>query len=176
MQVLRNKRKLKGVSLVEVLVVLAIVAATMVSAMRLSVTSLAQVKNNEIIDYATGIMLKALEVAKSPNTIKITSEGNLADYDGSYSLQTSGNDVALYRRNDYVEQINSCDRDSAYYMSVDLGGAATPPIVCMQLNVQEKTGLSGQYYELEARMVYIIDNETTTKSVIGYRISDFTTE
>jgi hypothetical protein len=38
-----------------------------------------------------------------------------------------------------------------------------------------KTGLSGQYYELEARMLYIVDAETRTKSVIGYRLSDFST-
>ncbi len=168
-------KSLKAVSLVEVLVVLAIVAATMVSAMRLSVTSLAQIKSNEIIDYATGIMLKAIEVAKSPNTVKILGEGTITEYDGSYSLQNSGNDVALYQQSDFVEPITTCDRGSLYYLNVDLGGASAPPVVCMQLNIQQKTGLSGQYYELEARMLYIVDAETRTKSVIGYRLSDFST-
>jgi type II secretory pathway pseudopilin PulG len=114
-------KSLKAVSLVEVLVVLAIVAATMVSAMRLSVTSLAQIKSNEIIDYATGIMLKAIEVAKSPNTVKILGEGTITEYDGSYSLQNSGNDVALYQQSDFVEPITTCDRGSLYYLNVDLG-------------------------------------------------------
>jgi type II secretory pathway pseudopilin PulG len=175
MKVHFRRQKLAAVSLVEVMVVLAIVAATMVGGMRLTVIAFTQIKKNEITDYATGVMIKALEIAKSPSLVRATSGfGTITDFDGSYVVQMTGDEAVINQLTTTVQALTTCDRSSPYYIDIQVSSGQVP-IACLQLNVTEKEGLTNDYYEIEARVVYVIDNTTTIKTITGYRVNDFQT-
>ena len=63
---MKHTVKLKAATLIEVLIVLGVISTTMIVAVSLIINSLYELRNNETQDAANGIMIQALEIAKSP--------------------------------------------------------------------------------------------------------------
>jgi len=107
----------KALGLVEVLIVLAIVGVTMVAAMQLTTGAFRSIRDNEITDLASGIILQGMEIAKSPQGVSLTSPGGtIFDPEGSYSLDTTQNPPMMIQQNSGSDQlINTCNSTSPFF-------------------------------------------------------------
>ncbi len=174
-----SQKNLKAATLAEVLVVLAIAATTLVSIAQITVQLLITVKNNEIVDYTTGISIQALEVAKNAEDIIVTAPVQFSRVEGSYSIDLEANPAVLSRQQSGgfgSEKIIDCPLSSPYYIEVDIAGelGGPNPNVCLQIQVRQTTSQVGQqYYEIEATTVTVLGNETRVDSIIGYRRGEF---
>lgn len=160
----------------EVLIVLAIVAATMVAAMQVSIQSLRVIKQNEIGDYANSVMIKALEVAKSPANVQVSSSAQVTNFQGSYQLQAQGASApVLWKISDSMVPItaNSCSNSSPYYTDISAINTVGNPVVCLQLIIRNISGLTGSAYEITSHLIYTIQDQQVERSIIGYRRNKF---
>ena len=168
--------KIRGFGLMEVLIVLAIVAATMVAAMQVSIQSLRVIKQNEIGDYANSVMVKALEVAKSPSDVQVSGTAQITNFQGSYQLQTQvGSPSVLWKVSDSVVPMtaNNCSNTSPYYTDISAVSNIGNPVVCLQLIIRNISGLTGNAYEITSYLIYDIQDQQVERSIIGYRRNKF---
>ncbi len=97
------KKNKKATSLLEVIVVLAIISLTIVSSVSLVAKTRIQIKNNELTDQINGQVVKALEILKSPSDILISNDTNLTGTDIPYyfnlSNPTQGTYILQYQPN-----------------------------------------------------------------------------
>lgn len=178
---MKFSRKFRAATLAEVLVVLAIAATTLVTIAQITVQLLVTVKNNEVIDYTTGIAIQALEIAKNAEDIIVTSSVDFSRVDGSYSIDLDANPAVLTRKDGQTgfgsDSITDCTVGSPYYIDVDIAGqvtGGTNPNVCLQILITQATStVDQQYYQVEAVTVTVLGNETIVDSIVGYRRGDF---
>lgn len=167
----------------EVLVVLAITATTLITIAQLTVQLLVTVKNNEIFDYTTGISIQALEVAKSPDDVILTSAQPIFSIEGNYSIDLESTPAKLYKQSDIVGagggKITECNTGSPYFIAVDLAEAigGANPNVCMQIIVRDATSrLNQNYFEIEAVTIAELGTDKRVNNIIGYRRGEFEIE
>ncbi|MCA9379036.1 hypothetical protein KC640_01275 [Candidatus Dojkabacteria bacterium] len=168
--------KIPAFGLMEVMIVLAIVAATMVAAMQVSIQSLRVIKQNEIGDYANSVMVQALELAKSPSNVQVSATGQVTDFQGTYQLQiNSAGGAVLWKVGDNVTPITNtgCTNASPYFVDISNINPVGSPVVCLQLIVRNISGISGAAYEITSHLIYTLQNEQIERSIIGYRRNKF---
>lgn len=90
------KKKKKATSLVEIIIVLAIVSLTIVSSIALVAKSRITLRNNEVNDEITAAMVKILEAVKSPQALQISSDVSLQSADNPYYFTLSSNQQGVY--------------------------------------------------------------------------------
>jgi hypothetical protein len=173
------KKKLSAVSLAEVLVVLAITAVTLVSISQLTVQLLVTIKNDEVLDYTTGISIQALEIAKSAEAINLVSDTPIASPAGFYTIDFDSVPATLRRVSALgggttSESISDCNIGSEYYVRVDVPEAGVQPVVCMQIILtEEQDSLRQSYYLIEAVSVTKLGDEVRINRLKGYRRGEF---
>lgn len=170
---MRSNHRIKAASLVEVLVVLAIVATTMVAATQITVQAMISIKNNEIVDTATGVMVQAMEIAKSPDSVKVRSAAGLVtNFKGSYYLATDATGSALWKVTDLLTPINTCDAASQYFVRIDVGDRV-PPKVCLQLIIEPQVISGTTVFAIQANLVYELTGKVESLSINGFRRDAF---
>ncbi len=169
------RKRLKATSLVEVLIVLAIISSTILGSMLLVSNSFVVVRQNQTEDYVNGLVVNAMEIVKSPSNVSVT--------DNSFTLTQNSTPVffKLTRVNGsaYLEktqdtQITSCTVGSQYIISsttlsnetnvTGVTGAATPN-VCLQIKIIPVAGSIAtngiqSYYQMSVIAVYNDQDET----------------
>lgn len=109
-QVAKNRRRaLKAFGLVEVLISIAISAVVLLGALSVSARAYIVVRENEVRDNTSNILLRSLEVARSPldlglNSLTGRQTFRLNDTGSGFELQSTGSDAP----------INSCTSQSNY--------------------------------------------------------------
>lgn len=167
--------KLAAMSLVEVLAVLGLVAVFIVGAAQMTVRLLINVKNNEVIDYVSGVQVQALEIAKSPAEVAVTRTlGQIPPgYLGSYRLRYGTPNVLLYQSG-ATSLITDCADTSAYRITTSTAEAASLPTVCLQFVIQPQTSLGNNtYYQITTRLIYNLNGQDYINDLVGYRSQDF---
>lgn len=173
------KLKFSAVGLVEVLIVLALVATTMVAATQVTVQSLIKIKEDEVNDYVNGLMVRALEAAKSPQILTINNDlTGLTDFEGSYTLlvPSEGADTPSFTQ-EAIELTplpeGSCTTNSPYSVTIPNLGNFTPPPVCLQVIVAELEGIDvNSIFQITVRSVYTLSSGPVVREVLGYRRAD----
>lgn len=173
----KNKRKLPAIGLLEILIVLAIVSVTMVGAFQISLQGLRVVKNNEVADYANTLMLQALEIAKNPADVKVSSNSTITNFNGSYRLQRLADNTAvmwLVTTSLTPASGSTCSKNSTYYLDISNSGATTSPsIICLQLRVQQQQNLGINVYQITSRVMYSLNGQVIEQEVVGFRRNAF---
>lgn len=172
-----KKATTQGFGLIEVLVVLAIVATSMLAATQITFDGLRSIKLDEVVDYVNGSMLQALEIAKSPTSVEVVGTTAPANFDGSYRLQiTPDGKGAMNRVTTATTPLTlaNCSSSSPYFVNVQESNAVQNPLVCLQLVVTQKQNLGLNYYEVRSRIVYNLAGLTVEKEIVGYRRNSFT--
>jgi len=96
----QNKVLKKASSLIEVIIVLAIVSFTIIASMALVAKTRLEIKNNELQDNANEVLLKALEALKSPSKVVLVNSPALTGagpYYFALKEDQSGNYVLNYQ-------------------------------------------------------------------------------
>jgi type II secretory pathway pseudopilin PulG len=175
----KNKQKKFKVatSLVEVLVVLAIISTTLISVTLLVVRAMESIKKDEIADDATGNLIKALEIVKAPSAIKVDNLQSLAALDNisKFSLESADGEYFLRYRSQDTLTLGNCDGNSPYFLSRTLGGTIEDKTVqCLELSIIPRNMGGGKvYYEIDSTLVYKSLNEFKMTSLKAYRYGKF---
>lgn len=179
----------KAASLVEILVVLAIVASSMVAVANVNIQAQISLKDNEIIDAANGVMIQALEVAKSPSQVSVVDPaGNLipGNIQGYYSLDLnsgSSQGVVLRKQTFSNTKITNCNSTSPYLVDWTTNGVGAtstsldPNVnnICVQVIITEEQRplIVDTYYKIESIVIFNISDGQESNSIIGYRRDDY---
>lgn len=159
--------KYKGGSLIEVLVILAITAVSMVGIAGVNNRTLIAIKDNETLDNANGVMVQALEVAKSPARLPISGLTGV----GRYSLDYTTNSLnRLADGEPDLTATSDCSVGSPYYVSIadpDDSGRN----ICLQLTVVQRPRVLGglNYYEITSRVLFYLSNGPVLNQLVAYR-------
>jgi|SRR5690606_5282061 len=173
MQVSKKIKKPKGLSLVEILIVLIIISTTVISAMSLIINSFIEIKENEVQDTANGILLSATEALKSPGVIQISglSSGILSRTTGDFFSVTPNDSGFVLTYVPGGESINECDSDSRYLFNLR-ENQQTIDQACLQVKIIDRSGLGITKYEIEAKVVYNFSGKTETNSIKAFRYEE----
>jgi len=137
----------KAFSLIEVIIVLAVISMTMISSMTVVLRANAMIKNNEIRDTANDILLQAFELLRSPDAVKVyRSTGfqplSLVDVTTSYSMEFQ--DTASTRG--YLNRETSMVTDRCEALTVYVAetiGQTRPYPICLKIDITPKTAATG---------------------------------
>lgn len=192
---IQSKSRIAAAGLVEIMVVLAMIATSLVAVVGINVRSQLLIKTNETIENANGVMLKALELARSPEPIRVTSfsGGQISNVAGKYSVVVGqdGNVSSIIKQLDADPTISAnsfnCLESSAYAVSIDLfsrsangapSGNASNALICAQVIVSPTTSQLGEnaIYEVNSIVVYPTPQGKQTNNLIGYRRGEFVVE
>lgn len=166
-------RQYHGFGLLEVLIVLAIVASTMVAATQISLEGYKAIKVNELTDYSNSVLLQALELVKAPGSINISAATQPNGFNGSYKLRTpSGTSgrVTLDRISSSLTAIGveQCSDTSPYYTATSDDSPLPDPLLCTQIIVEEVTGSTG-LYRMTSRVVFTYEGVDYSQSIVNFR-------
>ncbi len=162
--------------LLEIIIVLAIVAITMIAATQAALVAQRAIKKNEIGDLANGLMIQALEVAKSPTDVRLANV-SLPNVDGSYAMDSLSGLPSMRKVADVSTPITPGQCTSASPYSQELGAewGGSSPLICLQVVVREISNLGLNVFEITAHVLYKLEGEAdfVEKSIIGYRRNSF---
>ncbi len=164
--------KLKGNSLVEVLIVLGIISTALVASVSVIVNSLIKVRVNEIEDSANSLLIQSMEIAKTPNTVVVNDgaiNNNSVGTAYYFTLQNASNQNTLQRVTSSTTLINSCPANSPYNANNFLGTNVDYNI-CIQLQIIYR---GNEQYEINSRVVYDINGRVSLNTIQGFRYTPF---
>lgn len=180
---LSNNSTKKGSSLIEVIIVLAIVSLTIISSMSLVARTRIEIKNNEIEDKASDFLLKALEALKTPDKVTLVgnpqlTEGRLynfslsKDVSGAYSLVLQPNATSLPVAGSEYEYSEICNSSSIFYLTDENSFN-----YCQQVSIVKRQNRfnpkNPNAYEIKTTLLYQINGESKSDSLVTYRYEDF---
>jgi prepilin-type N-terminal cleavage/methylation domain-containing protein len=160
--------KRRAFGLIEVLVAMAISAMVLLGAIAVSAKSLQVVKQNELKDMSSGILLRSLEISRSP------AEFNLSEKQGSarqryytVSLDENGNyDLIVVAG---LGIMDNCNENSEF--RVDLPDEDV--LICNQVEVTDITKPADakifRNFEIRSIVIYKFLNDNLTDELISYR-------
>ncbi len=123
-----SRMNVKGYGLVEALIAMLIISTTMISAFSMIARSFITVKEDEVRDRASYVMLRALEFGNAYDQLALPSEVNnelssananpffkCYSFDGQLSPDDSNITDNLQYKGDNCTPITSCDTSNPYY-------------------------------------------------------------
>lgn len=165
------KNKKTAFGLVESLLAIAIFGTAIITATAVTISSLKIVKDNELADFATSMIIRTVEFTKSTELAAAELEGNTPS--GPWYFIVEGNPADSSDALGIVSAstggvINDCTSSSDYYIDVvDAAGNSSGFVLCIQLITNQ---LSSGNYETRVRGVYVLSGETRITEVSGFRL------
>jgi prepilin-type N-terminal cleavage/methylation domain-containing protein len=175
--------KTKAFGLLEVLISIAISAIVMVGAVAVSSKSIKLVRQNELQDLSNGILLRSLEVARSPVNFDLNSQisGSAPAYFvlvKEFDPESGEDRLALQKVSGGSGEINKCQsgeyRVDILDLSEDLGFVdddfAEAYTICNQIEIEEKSKDSiRRTFQIRSILVYNLFGQDVKKELISER-------
>lgn len=162
-----------ALGLIEVLIVLGIIGTAVIGISQLAITSYLDIRDDELGEYATGIMIQGLEVSKSASGIPIDQHPTPTNPIGSYSVVSDGSGYGLQFEQLGTDLITSCDLNSEYLVSINTvtnpSLTTATPLVCAQIVVKPNSTLDQTGFEIVSNSVYVARNTTYQQTAKSYR-------
>lgn len=152
------------------MIVLGIISTVMVASVSVMIRSLVRIKINDVEDAANSVMIKALEIAKSPAILNISRDISNRPIDSSTYLSLGSEGILNVQDGD--SQMNECNEGSEYNVQSLLPEDITnSSVICVQVEIVPKRIPNGdRIYEVTSRTLYIIPgDEVRTNAIKGYR-------
>ncbi len=179
----QNKVLKKASSLIEVIIVLAIVSFTIIASMALVAKTRLEIKNNELQDNANEVLLKALEALKSPSKVVLVNSPALTgagpyyfalkeDQSGNYVLnyQYPGQFTSLPKTDNTFDFSQICRDTNVFYLTN--GQNFT---YCQQVEISPilRPGVTRELYKVSTTIIYQTSNEAKSETILSYRYGSF---
>lgn len=170
-------KNLSGVSLFEVLIILIIVSVTSVTAMSLFITSTLRVREGEIKEMANGVVVKVLELMRSPTNVKISANIDQMPSSNfkSYKIVSSGNTTFLSFEPE-ASQITDCDESSPFYFQSEQVSQTEERkfLICVQLRIRRAfESVDRELFEAVITSAYGFPGSIKTDNFKTYRFYEF---
>lgn len=168
----------KGVSLVEVMIVLGIVSTTLVASVSIIAKSLIEVRVNEIEDSVNTALIQTMEIVKSPQDIAVTGDPRLTSYGSAnyFKLNTNGNSNVLVYDAANQTEISNCDANSYYGSEYLITSGIESFNLCLQVIVTPINNNGSIYYNIEAKAIFDLPSGEEVNSYKGLRFSTFSNQ
>lgn len=163
------RRKTKAFGLLEVVVAIAISGITMIGLVSVSLNALRSIQRNELIDTGSGVMIRSLEIAKSPAEFSINellSGASAASF--VLDLDTSTNEFNLVPVGDPSSEIRTCQPGSEFQVTdqlqVQIGN------LCNQVIISRQSALGDfvQTYEVKSIIAVAFDGDVYQDEIVSY--------
>jgi prepilin-type N-terminal cleavage/methylation domain-containing protein len=183
-----RKRIKKAFGLLEVLIAIAISSIVLLGAMVVATKSIRFVRTNELQDLSNGVLIKSLEVSRSPVDFDLDSLLGASSGPNYYTLSNQdvddgqGNTVERLRLTEQVGEFNEiteCDTNSVYrvdlledqdveqFADVNFRNAYQ---ICNQIVISEvRTDNVRRVFEIKSIVVYRLFEEDVRSELISYR-------
>lgn len=163
----------KAFGMVEILVAIAVFGTAIVSATAFTIKSLRIIKDNELRDQATAIMVRTLEYTKSDaiTTNEVGDPGsNTVRYFAVKGDPANPADGALKLEEQIpgspLDSASCANSNSVYFVNVNATVEANF-LLCNQIIL---TGTIGDNYEVSSRVVYKLGDKYETNELKGFKI------
>jgi hypothetical protein len=165
--------KYSALGLIEVLIVLGIIGTAVIGISQLAVTSFLDIRDDELGEYAAGVMIQGLELSKSASGIPIDQHPTPNNPLGSYSVISDGSGYSLQFEQLTTDLITTCPENSAYLVSINTvtnpNLTTATPLVCAQIVVKANSTLDQTGFEIVSNSVYVVRNTTYQQTAKSYR-------
>lgn len=164
----------KASSLVEVLVILAIISTSIVASTSLAVNSQKKVIENQREDTANGILVQALEVSKSPSLISLGEEIDFVADRTYYFRFTEENQRLVLAQ--APTALTSCEQGSLYQVET-FGNTEEinfPMCIGVEVKYIQPLRSTKAYYELTVRAIFQQGKQLRFLVLKGVRSEAFT--
>lgn len=164
----------KASSLVEVLIILAIISTSIVASTSLAVNSQKKIIENQREDTANGLLIQALEVAKSPSQILLDEPIDFVADRTYYFRFTQKNQRLLLSQSD--TSLTSCDTGSSYQVETfgDKSDINFPLCMGVEVTYVQPVRQNKDFYEINVRVIYQQAKEYKFLNLKGVRSESFT--
>lgn len=178
----KNKKTKKGASLVEVIIVLAIVSLTIVSSMSLVARTRIEIKNNEIEDKISDILLKAMEAMKKPGEVVLTGATTFTpgrgyyfslkqDLTGVYSLELQRFASPLPTQSGTFQFSDVCTPNNPFYLTDSKNFNYCQQVEITQ--IQSAVIPNEQLYKITTTLIYGLSGQSKSETLVTYRYEGF---
>jgi hypothetical protein len=158
-----TKKSTKALSLAEVIMALGIISTVMVASISFMISSLIRVQVSELEDQANSLMIKALEVAKSPTRLNIDA-AQISTIAPMYFSLNEFNQLISQSQ----EEIGTCNNINVYNSTTLLDETFRRFPVCLQVIFIPLQDAAARY-EVRSKAIFINGEEVREVSLIGYR-------
>lgn len=121
----------KALGLFEIIIALGVISTTIIISMSAIISTTEGIRRNDIEETANFILVKAIEIARSPSPI--TLQGDL-DLFTSYSISKDQNNNFILKGVQIVNENETCSENNQFYVSDDLNVASLTPM-CLRMNI-----------------------------------------
>jgi prepilin-type N-terminal cleavage/methylation domain-containing protein len=165
---MKSSFKRKAFGLIEVLIAIAISGVIMLGSVIVSTNALRLVKQNELRDSASGVLLRSLELARSPIDFSLRGIQGQART-GYYSLQINSDGKYQLTSSLIQDEISSCDANSSYRVVQ----RNPDTLICNQVIVSNITPSADAAvftnFEIKSIVVYSYLGQQYSDELISYR-------
>lgn len=173
--IFRLTKTKKGVSLIEVMIVLGIVSTALVASISIIARSLIEVRINEIEDSVNTSLIQTMEIIKSPQDISVAGNPRLTSYGtpNYFKLNTTGNENVITYDGANQGEIQTCDSNSFYASEYLISSGIDSFNLCLQVIITPINNNGVIYYNIEAKAIYDLPTGEAVNTYRGLRFNSF---
>lgn len=124
-----NKTKFKALGLFEIIIALGIISTTIIISISSLLGTAEGIRQNEINESSNFILLKSIELARSPAEVTVVGEIGLFDY---YAIENI--EGQSFRLRGFNQTNNTCNQESIFLTSNILENQSNHPI-CLRISI-----------------------------------------
>lgn len=160
-----HKTKLKAIGLFEIIIALGIISTTIIVSISSLLGTAEGMRQNEIGESSNFILLKSIELARSPSEITVIGEVGLADY---YAIENL--DGQAFRLRGVNQTNTNCDQESIFLASNILENPSNHPI-CLRISITPIIDAisNKEVYIFNSEVFYSYKSENISQSASAIR-------
>lgn len=175
-----NDKFKKAASLVEVLIILAVISTTVIASTTIAVNSQRTLIENERTQTANGVLIQALEIIKSPAQIAVVNPDFFPNTPSYYRLTQSEDRYVLASVDDRAF-IDDCTVNSTFQVSSRLVQEPVNFPLCIMVEITSQPAPrdtafdTDTFYEIRVQLLYQQRSELQQTILQGIRYEEFIT-
>lgn len=163
-------KKLKALGLFEIIIALGVVSTTIIISMSAIISTTEGIRRNDIEETANFVLVKAIEIARSPSPI--TLQGN-PDLFTSYSVSKDQNNNFILKGVQVFNENEPCSESNQFYVSDDLDvDSLTPMCLTMSIVNAVDTVSNKNVLTIDAKVFYTYKEENIINSAFLIRYEE----
>lgn len=163
-------KKLKALGLFEIIIALGVISTTIIISMSAIISTTEGIRRNDIEETANFILVKAIEIARSPTPI--TLQGN-PDLFTSYSISRGQNNNFVLKGVQISNENEPCSESNQFYVSDDLDVDSLTPM-CLKMDIVNTVdSISNKnILTIDSKVFYTYKNENIINSAYLIRYEE----
>lgn len=125
------RKRLKALGLFEIIIALGVISTTIIISMSAIISTTEGMRRNDIEETANFILVKAIEIARSPSPITLDGDPDLFN---NFTVSKDINGAFVLKGIQIFNEEEPCSESSQFYVSDDLNVDSLTPM-CLRISV-----------------------------------------